>query len=309
MADVDINGAIGAGFSLIRRRPLAVLAWGLVEAIAFGVLLAGYIPFFGFMAGLAHDADANGGAASQAESLQLVRGMAGVFGFVFLAFIVMIVIRAVVTSAVWRAVLHPERSAWAYLRLGVAELYVLLLAFAAGVAGQLILLPAMPLEFVVIGLAVAHQYVAAVIVAILGVVAIFAAVIYFALRFSVLGPMIVDTGRFAFAEAWALTRGMAGRLFFVGFGLFCILLVLEALLAIAVGGVGLFGLTAAAGGLDSVPALFHQPPATIALKLWPLAAVWILGAIPVGGGFTAIVLAPWARAYADLRHDLGEVLA
>src|ERR1700722_5299627 len=40
MAEISIDGAVGAGFGLIRRKPLTVLAWGLVQAL-------GVVPFFG----------------------------------------------------------------------------------------------------------------------------------------------------------------------------------------------------------------------------------------------------------------------
>jgi hypothetical protein len=145
-----------------------------------------------------------------------------------------------------------------------------------------------------------QQFVAAIIVGVLAIIALCVAVIYFELRFSVLGPMIVDDSKFHFTEAWLLTRGHVGNLFLTGLGLG----------AVAIGAEVVFGLLAlvtgagvlylAAGGLTPLEGFFENPTPAFAMKLWPLAAIWLVLAVPIGGAMSAIMAAPWAKAYRDL---------
>ena len=114
MAQIAVAAAIGAGFGLIRRRPLAVLAWGGVAAImhALAVVLIGPM-YLGLISAVFHAAQSRSGPpdfsafAPQAAQLQ---------GLIQLLNLANLLVGATIYCAVFRAVLHPERSTFAYLR-------------------------------------------------------------------------------------------------------------------------------------------------------------------------------------------------
>jgi hypothetical protein len=171
---------------------------------------------------------------------------------------------------------------------------------AVGFIANFAIFPLMPFIFVVGALVYFHQFVAAVIVGVLAVVAMVVGVIYLQLRFVLLGPMIVDDGRFHFFEAWRLSRGKVGSLFRVGLTLFAIMFVAQVLLEVIalVAGAGSVGL--AAGGFDKLHDFWQQGPAAIAGRLWPFAILAALVATPIAGCLAAVLYAPWASAYRDL---------
>ena len=116
---ISVVAAVGTGLDLVRRKPRAVMAWGLVLWPAFGILLGAYGMFFATFLSLA--ASEKTGAEPSAEPDPAILGvMLAGQGGIFLAAIVLIFLQTIVTSAIWRAVLHPEQDRWAYLRVGKA---------------------------------------------------------------------------------------------------------------------------------------------------------------------------------------------
>jgi hypothetical protein len=299
MAEISIDAAVGSGFGLIRRKPLTVLIWGLAQAAAMVPFLGAYAVFLLTLLPL---------AATQQVAAQPTAGEVGEIvgrmllaeGCFFLGIILMLCVRTIVLTATWRAVLHPDQHRWAYLRVGRAEGFILLLFLCLAFAGNLIVLPLLPVLMIAGALAAMRLWVAAVAVGAVGIIAMIVAVIYLELRFSVVGPMIVSDNKFHFLEAWTLTKGKAGSLFLIGLCILAILMGAEMLIFLLGLGIGAAGLGAAAGGFDQLQAFFQSPPAAILAKLAPLLVVYAVAAIPIAGAFTAILGAPWARAYRDL---------
>jgi len=296
---ISVGVAAGAGFGLIRRKPLAILAWGLIIALALGLVIAAYASFFANMISLTAT-QKTGVQLSAAQTSQMFGFMIMGEGGIFLAFIAFAFVRTIVTTAVWRAVVHPEQASWAYLRLGMSELFVFLINIAVGFLANLAVFPLMPLLFLVGALLAFQQYVAAAIVGVLALAALIAAVIYVELRFAMLGPMIVHDDKFHFFDAWRLSRGKVGNLFLIGLCLAGFAVVTEVLVIALTLGSGAAALYLAADGFEKLQGFFQQSPSLIASKLWPLAAFWALIAVPIAGALSAIMFAPWARAYRDL---------
>lgn len=290
---------MGAGFGLVRRKPLAVLAWGLIVTLAFCVVLAAYAAFVLNIINVS-TAEKAGGHASASETSAFFGVMLMSQGGIFLAIVVLILLQTIVTTAVWRSVLHPEQDRWAYLRVGMAELFVFLMNIAMGFIANLVAFPLMPF-FILVGALIAfHQYVAAIFVGVFSAATAIAAAVYLRLRFALLGPMIADDSKFHFVDAWRLSRGNVGRLFVVGLCLVGIALAAEA----AIGGLlfvsGALALGVAAGGFEKLPGFVQHSPQLAASELWPLAALWVVAALPIAGSLSAIMLAPWATAYRHL---------
>jgi hypothetical protein len=131
--------------------------------------------------------------------------------------------------------------------------------------------------------------------ALLGVIA------YLALRFSLVGPMMVEDGKFHLGESWALTRGNVGALFLIALVLFVIILIGEIVLGILLFALGLGALAAIAGGLQNLPTLFQQPTLAMLERISPLIVIVAVLWVPLIGCVSAVMGAPWARAYRDLR--------
>ena len=304
MAEIAVGGAINEGFSLVRRHPGAMLLWGLSRmALAVGVV-ALYAPVY---FNIFEAARSGAGVAAFQNNPQIM----AMQSFSYLINILQLGVSAVVSCAVWRAVLHPERSQYGYLRVSSTEFFVAVLLIGAGVVVVIGIVFAAIIATIVISLlAVMHLVWVAVIVGIAAVIAAFAALIYFGLRFSMVGPMIVEDGKFHLGESWALTKGHVGSLFMIGLLLVVVALVAEIVLVIVLVAVGAGALTAIAGGMSNIPVLFQEPPQVLFARLGPILVVAAVIWIPFVGCISAIMAAPWARAYRDLQPpDLAATFA
>ncbi len=304
MAEIAVGGAINEGFSLIRRHPGSVLLWGLARmALAAGVV-ALYAPVY-FSIFQAVKAGATPASFQGNPQIMAVQSLS------YLINVLQLVVSAVVSCAVFRAVLHPERGRFAYLRLGATEFYVAVLLLGAGfVVGIGLVFVILIAAIVIALLVVMHLVWVAVIVGIAAGVAAFAALIYFGLRFSMVGPMIVEDGKFHLGESWTLTKGHVGSLFMIGLLLLVVAIIAEIVLVILLVAVGAGALTAIAGGLNHIPALFQEPPQVLFARLGPILVVAAIIWIPFVGAMAAVMAAPWARAYRDLQPpDLAATFA
>ena len=121
MADISIGSAVGAGFQLIAKKPLTVMVWGLVRILFVAAVLALFAPvFLGIFTQAMQSAQA-GGQPSQAEITQLMSRVMVMQGASLLLNIGGLFVTAILYCAISRAVVHPERGAVAYLRLGGPE--------------------------------------------------------------------------------------------------------------------------------------------------------------------------------------------
>ena len=75
----------------------------------------------------------------------------------------------------------------------------------------------------------------------------------------------------------------------------------EIVLALVFGLLGVGYLASVAGGLANLGGFFQQGPAYVLGKLAPALIAVVLLWIPLTGCVAAVVSAPWARAYRDLR--------
>lgn len=299
MNDVSVGGALGAGFDLIRRRPLSVLTWGLLQAAITGLAWALYLPAY---LSIISRIVAKGAGAGAAPDPALLAQMMQMQGLSLLLSLASAAATIVVYCAALRAVLFPERSRAAYMRLGMAEL----LLGVAGVVGYFgfiiaILLVMIPVVIVIAIFAAAHQPAIGALVAVLVGIAAFAVVVYLALRLSLLAPMIVRDGTLALSEAWAMSKGHVGALFVIALCQVLVVFLVEALLiaAILLLAVGVLSLGSGLAGLQS---FVQHPTAPSVGQVIPWAALGVVLFIPIAGGVVAFMAAPWARVLRDVTH-------
>jgi hypothetical protein len=302
MAEISVGSAVGAGFELIGRRPISVLIWGLIRVGFVAAILAIYAPvLMGLVAEISSKAQ-TGAEPSPADMRQFMSHMFLVQGVGYLAQFVGLFVSSIIICAVTRSVVHPERNAFASLRVGAAEMFVVILSFGASfVLIFAILIFIIP--FTALGIFLGMQHLWAALAAMIAVAALILVLglIYIAARFAFVVPMMVDDGRFHLFDAWSLTKGKVGSVVLIGLCLMLIGLLLGVVIEALFIGLGAAALGMAAGGFNNLQTFFTQtPPQQIIMTLAPSLILLALLVIPVQGCATAIFFAPWARAYRDV---------
>lgn len=217
---VTAGDIIGGGFRLVRERIGSLAIWALLYLAMTVAVQFAMRPFMGAV----FAAQAGRAGGTPPDPSVLFQGIGTVFGVYVLFFIGLIVIY----TAALRAATRPEEDAFAYLRLGMDELRML------GV-GVILFIAFMILYFgmsLVVGLLAGILAVAArgsvavpIISVILSVFVMFAVLIFFQVRFSLVFALTMLRGRIVIGESWQITRGRFWTLFGAYLVLFLIIAV------------------------------------------------------------------------------------
>ena len=312
MAKISVSGAAFAGLGVIRRHPGAVLTWGVVMLVLSLLPVLGLIAVMGpqmmkiLPAILASGRD--GAVADQAMMGQILQLQSGVMLLQIVGWLWDTLVKALLCAAVFRAVLRPDQSRNAFLRIGPQELWLTLLFLVVSVLAYIVAIIAsivVMLPAFIVGATSGAQgqgVAAGVMTAVgLGLVAV-AVLTWLSLRLSMAAPMTFVDGQFRLFESWSLTRGAAWRLL----GVAVLNLVLLFVIELVVAGIVLTALFALGGppvwlnDAKAIEAFLSQPLPDLLSDVWPWlavgGAVWIL----IGSGLFTIFCAPWAAAYKDL---------
>jgi hypothetical protein len=311
MATFSISEALGSGFGLIARKPLSVLAWGLAYLVLIILPVCGIFAWLGpglFEAFHDRIRLAAGGVVGSGAFAGMMHSQMQMMAFQSAVALATVLGRAVLTGAVFRAVLEPKNSSFGYLRIGASELWLIVLMFGVGVLAAIYIV-AVFLGAALTGLAVAAAFASSPTIkpftawaeTVVALVALWLT-IWVTLRLSLAGPMTFAAREFRLFESWALTRGHALRLF--------VLAVLEVLIIIVVYAalfcVGALVLMAVgfnfdwAGHHERMRALFEKSPTTLMAQVAPWLILVALIASVIYAGLMAIMIAPWAKAYGEL---------
>lgn len=290
MPTFNIEDAAFAGLGLLSRRPMAALAWAALWAILIAIVT---LPFVGILANFITLIVRFKG---QPDASLIADQFAGLFAFIILSGLCSLVLGAVISCAVYRAMLTPEDSAFAYLRMGDQEIQVLIVNFVkaliigAASFGMALLLGI--LEVATTGSPSGGP------VDLIGRLIIQAVVFWIQLRLCMAGPMTFAERRFRLFESWALTRGIVLRLLAVGVILFFIgLAVYLALATIGIAaGIGIWNSEPRPANIQE---LLSQSPDVWMGPLAPFIALGALLTIVGGSLLTPIVIAPWAYVYRE----------
>jgi hypothetical protein len=295
VASIAVTQAAFAGFGVLRRKPWAPLVWSVlyVGVMAGAIILLGaaFIKALGKLATFNPHSTVN-----PAEILALFAAVAG--GYVLLI-VVAWVMSAVINMAVVRAVLEPEAGAFAYLRLGRSELWLMLANFVLFILYTFVSMAlAIPVSLVT-AFAMASSREAAPFVALPVQLITWAVTIWLGLRFCMVAPMIYSERRFRLFESWALTRGHVWTLFSVG----AVMLLATAAIYVMLAAIGLsvaWPMFHAFARFASPQAFFTQDPRAIWTQLSPFlilyaALLWVGSIIML-----PVFFAPWPEAYRQL---------
>lgn len=288
----SIGEALASGFRLTRRRPLRVWMWG-VAAVAPSLLMGALmLRLFGAMA--LTDMASEEPSAAFVEQMVQFQALSG------LANILQMLIWVVVTAAIFRTVLFPERAdRFAGLKVGMDEVRVAVVGLAMVIGFYAAAIVIALIAFAVgAGLWFVSEA-AAVAVGLLVAVAAGLAVWGVILRACLIMPASVALGDFAFVQGWKLSKGQVLRLLGLSLAIVVVVLAIELALLVIVA-VVLFLL--AGINVFSLAAMLEQgAPPTVD---WGVLIPWALAAfVPLSwlqGFLNTVIMAPYAEACRSL---------
>lgn len=317
MGDFAVWRAFSAGVGLIERRGKSVLAWGVV------LMLIGLLPRLLMMAhsGMSlHDLSAadtqnmaqmsNLGSgpeglkswAQHMSAAQSSHGASGLHGLLMLLWT--LAGGAVVQNAIYRAVIRPQDSGAASLRLGGAEFWQFLVKLSQLVLGVCAALLAIGAVIVWTLLAKALPTPWSGWVMYLGVAGLVVLYLWVGLRLSMAGPMTLAEGKFRLFESWAFTKGRAWKLFWTM--LLPAALLLGLYLFVVAGLMFLWApiMLGAATFQALAPGMELSSAGGMAVMgLFGIVYLLIVGFL--AGAAEAIASAPFAQAYAEMSGKEG----
>ena len=306
MADISVSAAAGAGFRLIGAKPLSVFAWGLLMVLLafapFVALFAQVVPQF---IDLVREQTIHPGAPpNPATILALYGNMGGAYSVLFLGGLLS---TAIVNAAVFRAVIEPRNRGFAYMRFGMQEIWLLVLAIAEGLLWLGMIIVSV-IAVVLISMATsryAGNTWAVVASVLMSLLALFVMILV-GLRLSMAAPMTFAEGEFRLFESWRMTRGHAWRIFLVALLLMLILIgvgfVVQMIERIAFLPV-ILSYATDPHAADHFRAMAGQPQANMLRAIWPYILAGAVGFSIYVGVMRTIVAAPWATVYRMLKGE------
>lgn len=197
------------GFRLVRRNPVALLAWALLYAvISLASLLAVNAAAEPLVAWVeAAEALEGVTSPSQADIMAMVQPMLAVLARVAWLVPLSLAVSAMLWTAVMRGVLTPEAGGFGYLRLGKDEGRVFVVTFVLFLLGGLYALTAMILVGALAGVAGAANAGLGVLVGLAAILGAAALAVWLAVRLSLAVPITFAEKRIALFDSFALTRG------------------------------------------------------------------------------------------------------
>lgn len=311
MAAIQVGEAATTGLRLIARRPLSVLTWG-VLASAYVTLI---VVLFG---GGVATAIASIAKAGHDPSAEQVFGLVGsTLGALGLLVIGLIFIGAMIQGAAFRTELEPERSGFAFLRLGRQELWLIAVNFVLSLVMWVVqMVLSIPLAIITVGMGFAggagltgsHQDPGAMVGAMAGMVGlrmvgqllVIAVTIWLWLRFSMGAVMSFREREFRLFESWNLTKGHAWQIFLTMLVVWLIMMLVYIVAWIVVGvvaGVTLF----ANSDLSNVQSLAALTPADWMGRLTPIIATFAVVLVALVGIGNAMTWGAVAHMYRRLQ--------
>ena len=297
MPKLEAVEAALAGFRLIRRNPVSPAIWGLLTfVLTVAPLLVALPNLVAFMSELIAQAEAGG----EPDMDQMMAMQFQWMAISPLLSLTALVARALVTGATFRAVLSPNESRWAFLRVSLGEVMIVVMGIVLGIIVVMAALVGGAAVGILAGLASNVSAGAAVAAGLLAGLALVVGLIWLLLRLSLAIPASFATRSFALGEGWRISKGSALRLLLMVILMFVFVMLIETVIGGVVGLALIGGLLGS--GLDeaAIEAFMAQPPETIVGVLTPwVIGIGLIGSL-VGGYLLAIATAPWADAYRQL---------
>ncbi len=286
------------GFRLVRRNPVALVAWTLLYAVVSLLSLFAMSSAIGPLTAWGERMEALEGTSPTPE--EVFAAFQG-FGQVMLGLSWLIplslAVSAMLMAAVARAVLNPRAGGFGYLRLGMDELRVFVVTLVLGILMFCAWVALAVLVGVLGGIAGASGANWMWLLVVLGGLAGVAAIIWIAVRLSLAVPMTVAENRFAFFDSFSLTRGRFWSLLGMAVIAFVMVLVISLLSWVVTLPLSMMvGTDVWAGGSSDPETIAAALDVTNPWVILSALAEAVVYALTVG-----VMYAPFAAAYRDLK--------
>jgi hypothetical protein len=301
---ISIGSAVGAGFTLIGRRPVSVISWGFFLYLAIFILFGVGIAIVGFP--ILSQLSSLGPQADPAQAGRIALEMlAALWPALLLVMIGGLFVGAMIQGAVFRSILEPDHKGFFSLRFGSAEVSLLLLTLlyipiffgvwlvSAAVLGGLFLA------------AHAIHGLAGGLIAFVGCVAYGLALMWLALRFSLAAPMTFAERHVRFLGSWTLTKGEGWRLFGLAWLLVLVWLGVSIAYSIVSAIVNLLFTGAAVASILASSGGGSPSDPSVLVSHWPVLLLAYIPTFLLGAAFNGMIQAigqgPWAEVYRQLK--------
>jgi len=198
------------GFRLVRRNPLALVAWTVLYAVLTLTALFSMSHVVSQLEGWSLRAEAMDSVATPSldQVWALVADFGGIMAQVAWLLPISLLVGAMLAAAVARGILKPSGGAFGYLRLGMDEVRVLVVTFVLGLVMTLVAVVAlMAVGLVIAAAQTAGGGGAAAGAGLLGFLAVICLLVWLSVRLCLAVPITLVQGRFAFFDSFKLTRG------------------------------------------------------------------------------------------------------
>jgi hypothetical protein len=293
------------GFRVVRDRPLALLAWVVLQfagnlAVQPGLLLTrnayAQLNKLGFPAMGAAQATV---PITPAQVAIFAPAMGDLFEGAAIALAILVAMSAFLDPGVYRVAMAPKDRGFFSLKLGMQELRQFLLMtilfalffgiYLTGVMGSLLFTGV----FAVAGPGASMLGLA------IGVTTTLCAMVYFAVRLSLAGPLTFEQNRIDVFGSWSLTRGR----FYGLLGGYVVAGIMAALVYVLSVTIFLAIATVIAGGAQQAEAMFPDKPATLAAAYTPAEIFGDFYEALVGALVAAILVGARAAAFIQIRKQ------
>lgn len=289
------------GFRLVRRNPMALVAWTLVYLI---YTLAALFASGGMMRSMAVwmeqvEALENGPAPTSPEAFApIMESYFAAMSHMLWAIPLSMIISAVLMAAVVRAVLQPDAGGFGYLRLGMDEVRAFVVTLVIGILTAIAAAVAFVVAGIAGGVAVASFEGWGVLVMVLAMLAAGAFVIWLLVRWSLAIPITVAEKRFAIFDSFAMTKGrfwpLLGMAVIAGV-MALVVMLLCGLIAMPVSMMGGMSMFVGMNGDDPAEVFRNFNPA----NPWMIASA-VINAI-IYALILAVLYAPFSVAYREIK--------
>lgn len=291
--------AVFEGFRVVRRQPLALVFWALFYAAIMAAAFAMIGPsLIGFVT--ATEQLEQSGATPTMEDFAPLFQMMGLLFAVLLP--ASLIASAMMHAAIARSVLRPGESAFGYLRLGMDEVRVLVVSVVLFLVFMVLMAVSSGLIGVAVGMTVAAEAPALWLLVVLLVLATIALFAWLSVRLSLAIPITMAERRIAIFDSFGFTKGR----FWPLLGMALLAWVLSMVVGLLGSLVAMPLELATGGGIKALEGLEDESLQVILQSAWPAIGAWILINAVMSALQVAVVYAPFAAAYRDIKGVASE---